>query len=191
VDRRLTEAEATWKAKETQLQAVAHKATERASRAEQNAALKAHRHQENLPRQSAGEKPRKPKRESKPLTRLFSIERPGRMLAVACASLAVLVLSDPIADIGSSFLNGDRPPIELSPAGDRSGTLFVQPSVANMREKASQESPVIGHIRQAAAVFEIARQGAWIQVIVPETGGEQGWIHSSLLGAEPPVQQTP
>ena len=188
MDRRLSEAEADWKAKETRLQAVAHKATMRATRAEQNAALKARMHQENLHRQSAGEKPRKPKRESKPLTRLFSIERPGRMLAVACASLAVLVLSDPIADIGSSFLNGDRPPIELSPANDRPGTLFVQPSVVNMRERASQESPVIGNIKQAAAVIEIGRQGAWVQVIVPETGDEQGWIHSSLLGAEPPVQ---
>jgi uncharacterized protein YgiM (DUF1202 family) len=144
-----------------------------------------------MDRQGAGEKPRKAKRKTKRATRLFSIERPGRMLAVACASLLVLVLSDPIADIGASLLKSDGPPLEVSPAIDRAGTLFVQPSMANMREKATQESPVIGHIRQAAAVIEVARQGAWVQVIVPEAGGQQGWIHSSLLGAEPPVQQSP
>jgi SH3-like domain-containing protein len=103
----------------------------------------------------------------------------------------VLVVSDPIADIAASLLKSDRPPLELAPAIDRPAALFVLPSVVNMRKEPSQESPVIGNIKQAVAVIEVARQGAWIQVVVPENGGQQGWIDSSLLGAEPPVQPLP
>jgi hypothetical protein len=170
---------------------VAQKAVERATRAEQNAALKARRRQENLHRQGAGERPRKKKRETKPLTRLFSIERPGRMLAVACASLMVLLVAEPLSNSSRPFPNGGLAWLDLRPADAEAGILFVQRSTVNVRERASQESSVVAHIKQSVAVVEVARQGAWVQVIVPETNGAQGWVHSSLLAAQPPVQQSP
>jgi SH3-like domain-containing protein len=39
---------------------------------------------------------------------------------------------------------------------------------------------------RGTAVLELQRNAEWIKVALPETAGEQGWVHSSLLSTEPP-----
>ncbi len=81
--------------------------------------------------------------------------------------------------------------VAASAANPEPARLFVRPALINVRADASEDAPVLTQMIQGTAVLELERNEEWIKVALPETAGAQGWIHASLLSAEPPDRTTP
>jgi uncharacterized protein YgiM (DUF1202 family) len=71
------------------------------------------------------------------------------------------------------------------PAEEPSNQLFIQPSVVNVRAAASQGSAVLTQLNRKQPVVELERKNGWVLIAWPDGSGRRGWIHSSLLAAEP------
>lgn len=66
----------------------------------------------------------------------------------------------------------------LAAGGD---ALTVTGSRVNVRAGPSTDTQVLTQVSRDQQVIERGRQGEWVQVELPDRGGEQGWIHGSLL----------
>ncbi|MEE9301831.1 MAG: SH3 domain-containing protein, partial [Alphaproteobacteria bacterium] len=64
---------------------------------------------------------------------------------------------------------------------DNGESLVVKADVANVRGKASIDSPIVAQATRDTEVTELLRDGDWVKVIIPGAGVEDAWIHSSLL----------
>jgi uncharacterized protein YgiM (DUF1202 family) len=54
-----------------------------------------------------------------------------------------------------------------------------------------QSSPILTRLTRKQSVVELQRQSGWVQITLPDGSGQQGWIHGSLLAAEPVDPQQP
>jgi hypothetical protein len=63
--------------------------------------------------------------------------------------------------------------------------LVVTADVVNVRTGPGTGNPVLFHAARDQQVVELARDGDWIQVHVPDQAAD-GWIHRSLLEPAPP-----
>jgi hypothetical protein len=196
---RMAEAQAEWEAKEEQLNAITRRALERAKIAEQNASLAKRLTKDDEPggRARKGSPKAKPKakRKAKSGTGPFHLEHPGRVLALACVTLAVLVYANLKPSFSLPHTKESLNLIHEAPAADQAGAMadrwFIQPSVVNVRREASQNSPVVTQLSRKQPVVALQRQSGWVQITLPDGSGRQGWIHSSLLAAEPADPQQP
>jgi uncharacterized protein YgiM (DUF1202 family) len=59
--------------------------------------------------------------------------------------------------------------------------LNVKGDIVNIRSGPSTEDPIILQVERGQTLFEIGREGEWIEVGIMGTGGKTGWIHSSLV----------
>jgi Bacterial SH3 domain len=71
----------------------------------------------------------------------------------------------------------------LAAPGD---ALVVAGDVVNVRTGPGTGSPVLFHAARDQQVVELAREGEWIQVHVPDQAAD-GWIHQSLLAVAQPA----
>jgi hypothetical protein len=86
--------------------------------------------------------------------------------------------------LGGPFLGGPA----LAGAGD---TLVVTGDSVNVRAGPSTNAPVKTRLRQDQQVMELQRQGDWVRAEIAGSGGQDGWIHSSLLAPpEEPLSTT-
>lgn len=85
-----------------------------------------------------------------------------RLATVACVIAALAA--------GSSFAASGDP---LSVTGSR----------VNVRSGPGTDNAVVTQVNRDQRVVEIAREGDWVQVEIANSGGRQGWIHSSLVAA--------
>jgi uncharacterized protein YgiM (DUF1202 family) len=62
--------------------------------------------------------------------------------------------------------------------------LFVHGDAVNMREGPSTSSGIVLKLQKGHKLVEFQRKGKWVEVGADRTGGESGWIHSSLVGEQ-------
>jgi SPOR domain len=61
-------------------------------------------------------------------------------------------------------------------------TVYVRPDApANIQARATEASPVIGTAASNGTLTLLARDRNWLEVIVPGTAGQLGWVHASRL----------
>ncbi|MDX1575858.1 MAG: SH3 domain-containing protein, partial [Kiloniellales bacterium] len=77
------------------------------------------------------------------------------------------------------------------PAEEPTNQLFIQPSIVNVRAAASQGSAVLTQLPRKQPVVELERKKGWVLIAWPDDSGQRGWIHSSLLAAQPAVPNQP
>jgi hypothetical protein len=189
----MAEAQEEWEAKEEQMNAITRRALERAKLAEQNASLAKRLTKDDDPDGRTRKGSPKAKRKAKSGTGIFRLEHPGRVFALACVTLAVLAYANlkPRFSLprttASLNLIYEAPAEEQAEeqAKEQANRLFIQPSVVNVRREASQNSPVLTRLTRKQSVVELQRQSGWVQITLPDGSGQQGWIHGSLLAAEP------
>ena len=186
---RMAEAQEEWEAKEEELTAITQRALDRAKLAEQSASLAKRLTKQEEAGAGAGKTPRKVKRKARSGPSPFRIERPGRMLALACVTLAILLYANlaPGLDLGPvikrfDWLSG-KP--ESKRQEETQARWFIQPPAVNVRMEASPSAPVVTRLTRAAPVVEVKRRGDWVQIEIPDSAGLTGWIHGSLLALEP------
>ncbi len=109
--------------------------------------------------------------------------RPRRAVAAAFAALLLLAVWGVHATQDLSLLGAKLAEFRLHflQVPGEPAAVVVRSGVVNVRAKAAAESRVIGRLEGGTALSEIGRRSGWVQVIVPGTGGQLGWIHSSLL----------
>ena len=61
-------------------------------------------------------------------------------------------------------------------------TMYVYAELANLRESASSDAPVVMQLRKGHQLVVFERQGSWYSVGAHRTRGKTGWIHSSVIG---------
>jgi hypothetical protein len=196
---RMGEAQEEWETKEEQLNAITRRALERAKLAEQNASLSKRLTKDDDPDGRARKGSPKAKRKAKSGTGIFRLEHPGRVLALACVTLAVLVYANLKPSFSLPRAEESLNSIHEAPAEEHAEEqveeqairLFIQPSVVNVRREASQSSPILTRLTRKQPVVELQRQSGWVQITLPDGSGQQGWIHGSLLAAEPVDPQQP
>ncbi|HMB77863.1 MAG TPA: SH3 domain-containing protein [Kiloniellaceae bacterium] len=64
--------------------------------------------------------------------------------------------------------------------------LYIQGDRVNLRQDPSTKAPVILRLDRGHQVFELQRQGAWVNVGIDGGGGRDGWVHGSLVGPQGP-----
>lgn len=67
----------------------------------------------------------------------------------------------------------------LAATGD---LLYIQHDGVNVRQGPSPEAPVSGQVDLGARLYELGRQGEWVQIGQGEPALELGWVHASLVG---------
>lgn len=68
--------------------------------------------------------------------------------------------------------------IVLAEPGDE---LIVQGGIVNLRKGPSIDQDVVLKLEDGRKLYEIRRDGSWVEVRTKVTGGTTGWIHSSLV----------
>jgi hypothetical protein len=76
--------------------------------------------------------------------------------------------------LGGPFLGGPA----LAAPGD---SLVVTGDAVNVRAGPSANARVKMHVYQDQQVMELQRRGDWVRAEIAGTGGQEGWIHGSLL----------
>ncbi len=175
--------------------AIAREAIEEAKRETEEAkrALEERRHQAKLEgRRVADRRHRKTARSVIRTGRGFEIKRPQRKLAAAGAGLLLLAAATFTATGDLSTLDAGLAAFTQSVAKpEPAATVFVRSGVVNLRAEATTPARVIGRVMRDTALSEIGRYGEWIQVVVPDSGGKHGWIHSSLVTSKASSQPAP
>jgi hypothetical protein len=115
---------------------------------------------------------------------------PWPKLAVVCAGLAALAVAISLSNIPLPNISDSIEGVAAPAASPEPARLFVRPALINVRADASVDAPVLTQMIRGTAVLELQRNAEWIKVALPETDGEQGWVHSSLLSTEPSDQTT-
>lgn len=64
--------------------------------------------------------------------------------------------------------------------------LFIQGDEVNIRQAPSTSAPVIMQLDHDHRLFELQRDGDWVNVSIDGAGGQDGWVHGSLVGPEGP-----
>jgi uncharacterized protein YgiM (DUF1202 family) len=67
---------------------------------------------------------------------------------------------------------------------DTGDALLVTGNGVNVRAGPSEDAAVRMRVHRGQQVIELQREGSWVRAEIAGTGGQEGWIHSSLL-AEP------
>jgi anti-sigma-K factor RskA len=78
------------------------------------------------------------------------------------------------------------PVADQASVADSGESLVIKADVANVRGKASIDSPIVAKATRDTKVTELLRDGEWVKVIIPGAGVEDAWIHSSLLAPQIP-----
>jgi hypothetical protein len=196
---RMAEAQEEWDTKEEQLNAITRRALERAKIAEQAASLAKRLTKDDEPGGRARRSSPKAKRKAKSGAGPLRLEHPGRVLALACVTLAVLVYANLKPSFSLPHAQESLNLIQKAPEDDQaelqaetpSGQWFIQPSIVNVRQSASQSSPILTQLNRKQPVAELQRKSGWVQITLPDGSGRQGWIHGSLLATEPADSQRP
>ena len=76
--------------------------------------------------------------------------------------------------------------IIMGTSADLGDTLYVQKDGVNVRSGPNAERPVVMQLNQGHKLLEFGREGAWVNVGIEQSGGRDGWIHISLVGAVSP-----
>ncbi|MDX1540488.1 MAG: SH3 domain-containing protein [Geminicoccaceae bacterium] len=69
--------------------------------------------------------------------------------------------------------------------------LVVTGDGVNVRSGPSTDNRIVLRVYRNREVVEIAREGDWVRVEIAGSGGQEGWIHSSLLAAPEGDQMRP
>jgi uncharacterized protein YgiM (DUF1202 family) len=67
---------------------------------------------------------------------------------------------------------------------DTGDALIVTGNGVNVRAGPSADAAIRMRVHRGQQVIELQREGSWVRAEIAGTGGQEGWIHSSLL-AEP------
>jgi SH3 domain-containing protein len=67
---------------------------------------------------------------------------------------------------------------------DTGDALLVTGNGVNVRAGPSADAAIRMRVDRGQQVIELQREGSWVRAEIAGTGGQEGWIHSSLL-AEP------
>jgi uncharacterized protein YgiM (DUF1202 family) len=67
---------------------------------------------------------------------------------------------------------------------DTGDALLVTGNGVNVRAGPSEDAAIRMRVHRGQQVIELQREGSWVRAEIAGTGGQEGWIHSSLL-AEP------
>ena len=65
-------------------------------------------------------------------------------------------------------------------------TMYVHAGLANLRESASTDAPVVMQLKKGHRLLVFEKQGQWFSVGAHRTRGNTGWIHSSVIGSRNP-----
>ncbi len=174
--------------------AIAREAIEEAKRETEEAkrALEERRHQAKLEgRRVADRRHRKTALGMMQTARRFEIGRPQRKLAVAGVGLLLFAAAAFTAPRDLSTLEAGLAAFAPSVAEPEPATVVVRSGAVNLRAEAATTARVIGRVVRDTALPEIGRQGEWVQVVVPDSGGKHGWVHSSLVTSKPSGQPAP
>ena len=66
---------------------------------------------------------------------------------------------------------------------DTGDALLVTGNGVNVRAGPSEDAAIRMRVHRGQQVIELQREGSWIRAEIAGTGGQEGWIHSSLLAA--------
>ncbi len=164
--------------------AIAREAIEEAKRETEEAkrALEDRRHQAKLEgRRVTDRRHRRTALGMKQTALGFKIKRPQRKLAAAGVGLLLLAAATFTATGDLSTLDAGLAAFAPSVAEPEPATVFVRSGVVNRRAEAATTARVIGRVVRDTALPEIGRNGEWVQVVVPDSVGKLGWVHSSLV----------
>jgi uncharacterized protein YgiM (DUF1202 family) len=73
---------------------------------------------------------------------------------------------------------------DSSPAGETRTVIDVP--IANVRAGPSTASPVVLSVSRYTEVTPVERRGNWVLIRIGGEGGQQGWVHNSLLNEAVP-----
>jgi hypothetical protein len=90
--------------------------------------------------------------------------------------------------IPNAFEATTPPQAAGSPTATGRPRVLVVPELANIRAAASTTAAVVAQAPRDTALPEVARDGEWVEVILPGRVQETGWVHRSLLRAEAAAQ---
>ena len=121
----------------------------------------------------------------------FEIKRPQRKLAAAGVGLLLLAVAIFTATQDLPTLEAGLDVFAPRVAEPEPATVLVRSGVVNLRADATTTARVIGRVVRDTALPEIGRHGEWVQVVVPDSGGKHGWVHSSLVISKASDQPAP
>ena len=64
--------------------------------------------------------------------------------------------------------------------------VYVQSKGAEVRAEPNRKAQVIAQLRRGQKVIEFERRSGWVRIGMFDNLGRDGWVHSPLLGPEPP-----
>jgi uncharacterized protein YgiM (DUF1202 family) len=110
------------------------------------------------------------------------------MLALACTTLAIVLYANLAPGLDLAPVKKHFHWVDLALDGDDQEKLYIQPSVINVRVKPSQNAAVLTQLNRDLPVEVIGRKNGWIEIVLPDNSGWRGWVHESLLAAQPATQ---